>query len=124
MVEKSETLSSGTKHTYNVPVYAEYGALLELLFGPKGQTPARKAHREKLFGVDYPFTAPDIYTAIGTAHDLGLSYTEYLALDIHIKAKLIARYKLANMIEVLKRNAEIIAENNKKHQEGASAKAK
>jgi len=109
-----------------VPITARYERIMNMLFGEENKNMKNVTkHREALFGPDLPpMSFPDIYQELGMIQDLGFDYASYKALPIHDRALIIARHRLAGMMEVFKRHTEINAENAKKAHEKANKQRK
>ncbi len=120
-IKRSKLLASGTKHNYLVPIYVEYAAMTKQW---TGEGKKFDAHRKKLFG-PYDYVTADLYQDFEMAEALHMSYADFMATEIHLRAKLIAWQRLRNMLKTMERNLEIIEENNKKPSTGeGDAKAK
>lgn len=63
--------------------------------------PAAKKYKDKVIGKTALERAPQEYWNIGAAMDMRISPSEWKTLEIHDRAKLLARHYLKNMIEVI-----------------------
>jgi hypothetical protein len=105
-----------------VPIYVRYNEIMEDL-NAKDAGAMTISVREKLLGVDLPLTTPDVYQEIAMLRELGL-LPYWDKFEMQKKARIIAQYRLNNMVETYRRYLEILDEGEKSKKKDLTEKSK
>jgi hypothetical protein len=113
---------TGRKRRYKAPIFLRYQRILDIekLVKPE----VWRAYKEELFGTDTEVFSLDYFNELDVVKHLGIDFlaweTEY---DNNLKARLIAKCQLQNVVDLVRRHDQLQRDKDRKRAAEAKANA-
>lgn len=111
--------SSGARRHYWGPIQKRYEVVQGMI---QQDTEIMRKHRKDVLGTDMDTLTSDTYNLLAMCRELHIPYTDFKALPIQDRAKIIAQVRLDAMVKIVERHDEVVERN--KEQELSKHKSK